>query len=619
MKKINKFLSVVLSVVMIFSVVSITASAEKVKGDCGANLNWAYDSSTYTLTITGSGDMDNYDDGVYPPWDIYKYNIQKINVNFGAKSIGNKAFNSYNNLTTVKLPGSLKTIGEDAFSNCINLTSVTLGNKVETIGKNAFSFCIKLDSITIPGSVKTIGENAFYYCEDLSEVVIPNGVSTIGANAFAFCSSLSGVSISKSVTTIGLDAFTACESLTGITVDSENESFSNDEYGVLFNKDKTILVQYPIGNTSTSYTIPESVKVVAPNAFAYNSNLTTIILSEGVTAIENGAFDNCQQLSDVYYSGTSADWKKIAIGTDNECLTTASLHFDYCVHKYVGVPTAPTCTERGYTTYTCSECGASYVDDYVTETGHNYSSEITTPATHVTEGVKTFTCADCSYSYTEAIAKTTEHTYEEEITTPATHMAEGVKTFTCECGDTYTEVIEIIAEHTYVPVVTEPTCTENGYTTYTCECKDSYVGDYVDVIPHEYTAETTTPATHLSEGVMTYTCECGDTYTEAIDKLDDHVFETVVTAPTCTEQGYTTYTCVCGETFKRDYVDALGHLGAGDGVCDTCGATVEPDDSTNCYCLCHSTGYVKIFFNIILIFQRILGTNKSCACGIVHY
>ena len=58
---------------------------------------------------------------------------------------------------------------------------------------------------------------------------------------------------------------------------------------------------------------------------------------------------------------------------------------------------------------------------------------------------------------------------------------------------------------------------------------------------------------------MTYTCHCGDTYTETIDKIAAHKYESVVTAPTCTDKGYTTYTCSCGDSYVDNYVPAKGH------------------------------------------------------------
>ncbi|MCD7753780.1 MAG: hypothetical protein LUH41_04450, partial [Clostridiales bacterium] len=271
-------------------------------------------------------------------------------------------------------------------------------------------------------------------------------------------------------------------------------------------------------------------------------------------------------------------------------------------HSYEAVVTAPTCTEQGYTTYTCSVCGDSYVDDYTEATGHSYTSEVTKVATCTEDGVTTYTCSVCGDTYTEAIAAT-GHTWDEgEVTTSATCTDEGVMTYTCTvCGETKTEAISatghtavvdaavaatctetgltegshcsvcgaVIVEqevipalgHDYVAVVTAPTCTEQGYTTYTCSrCGDSYVDDYTAALGHAYTGVVTKEATCTEDGVMTYTCSvCGDTYTETISATG-HSYEAVVTAPTCTEQGYTTYTCsVCGDSYVSNYVDALGH------------------------------------------------------------
>ena len=231
-------------------------------------------------------------------------------------------------------------------------------------------------------------------------------------------------------------------------------------------------------------------------------------------------------------------------------------NFDH-EHTYEKAVTAPTCTEKGYTTYTC-ECGDSYVGDYTEKLDHEYTSEITTPATHITEGVKTFTC-ECGDSYTEPVATLEGHTYTSEVTKEATHLEEGETTYTCECGDRYTEAISKLTGHTYEKAVTAPTCTEKGYTTYTCECGDSYVDDYTEKLDHEYTSEITTEPTHLTEGIKTFTCNCGDSYTETVAKLTAHTYEKVATEPTCTTQGYTTYTCACGDSYVDDYVGTKKH------------------------------------------------------------
>ena len=135
--------------------------------------------------------------------------------------------------------------------------------------------------------------------------------------------------------------------------------------------------------------------------------------------------------------------------------------------------------------------------------------------------------------------------------------------------------------------VTNPTCTagmmksidqlkrKGNYeqwdfdTVWTMEGREDYIYPELRDVPlvfsedfnhkHEYTPEVTTPATHLATGTITYTCECGDTYTEDIDKIADHSYEAVITAPTCIAKGYTTYTCECNDSYIADYVDAKGH------------------------------------------------------------
>ena len=194
-------------------------------------------------------------------------------------------------------------------------------------------------------------------------------------------------------------------------------------------------------------------------------------------------------------------------------------------HYYTATVTAPTCTEKGYTTHTCA-CGDSYVDTYVDALGHAWDNgKVTKQPTEAETGVKTFTCT--------------------------------------RCGETKTETIPKLAhEHSYKAVVTAPTCTEKGYTTHTCACGNSYVDTYTDALGHAWdNGKVTKPATETENGVKTFTCtRCGETKTETIPKLThEHSYKAVVTAPTCTEKGYTTHTCACGDSYVDSYVLPLGH------------------------------------------------------------
>jgi len=150
------------------------------------------------------------------------------------------------------------------------------------------------------------------------------------------------------VISIGYQAFYSCDNLTNITVNSNNSNYSSQD-GVLFDKSKTTLIQYPTGNTRTSYTIPNSVisigryafhcctrltSVTIPNSvtsigyWAFNgcTNLTSVTIPDSVTFIDNFAFNGCTSLKDVYYLGKRAEWNGIKIGDINDCLTNATLH-----------------------------------------------------------------------------------------------------------------------------------------------------------------------------------------------------------------------------------------------------------------------------------------------------
>ena len=427
MKK--RLLSFVLAVLMIASLLPATALAADIvdSGTCGAegdgsNLTWTLDREG-VLTISGSGDM--YDYGLSDaPWYGIRSRVKSAVIADGVTSIGYKAFDDCTSLTSVTIPDSVTSIGYKAFDDCTSLTSVTIPDSVTSIGEFAFSGCTSLTSVTIPDSVTSIGGWAFYECTSLTSVTIPDSVTSIGNGAFKGCTSLTSVTIPGSVTRIGVGAFASCTSLTSVT-------------------------------------IPDSV-----------------------TRIGKQAFDYCTSLTDVYYAGSEAQWKAISISSaGNNDLLTANIHYNYGshTHSYKDVVTAPTCTEKGYTTHTCA-CGKSYVDTYTDALGHAWDSgKVTKEPTETETGVKIFTCTRCGETKTETIPKLTH-------------------------------------EHSYDAVVTAPTCTAKGYTTHTCACGDSYVDAYTDALGHAWDeGKVTKAATETESGVKTFTCtRCGETKTEVI-------------------------------------------------------------------------------------------------------
>ncbi|MCL2487706.1 MAG: leucine-rich repeat protein [Oscillospiraceae bacterium] len=180
------------------------------------------------------------------------------------------------------IPDGVTDIMDNAFANCW-LESVTIPDSVQEIHAYAFSQSKTLKNIIVPESVKKIGEGAFEHCYGLEEITIQNGVETIEYAIFRSCFRLQAIVIPASVTHIDEYAFISCENVKKISVDPDNQTYS-DINGVLYNKDKSVLIYYPDGKPGTSYTVPSSVTEINDWAFERNSALKTLTIGGSVTA-----------------------------------------------------------------------------------------------------------------------------------------------------------------------------------------------------------------------------------------------------------------------------------------------------------------------------------------------
>lgn len=217
----------------------------------GSGVTWQLtentdDPSTYTLTIRGSGAMEDYLMSGHQPWRSFRDQITSVVVSPGVTSIGNLAFTWFSKLIHVDIADSVVSIGEGVFSECSSLTNITVPQSVTYIDANAFESCTNLSSITLStNNITSIRPHTFSGCSELSSIVIPDGVTSIQLGAFFNCTKL------------------------------------------------------------TSITIPDSVTTIDPGAFKNCSSLTSITIPGSVTSIGSNVFDGCTSLNDIRYSGTS--------------------------------------------------------------------------------------------------------------------------------------------------------------------------------------------------------------------------------------------------------------------------------------------------------------------------
>ena len=263
--------------------------------------------------------------------------LTSVTIPDSVTSIGDSVFYHCTSLTSVTIPDSVTSIGDYAFSGCTSLTSVTIPDSVTSIGEGTFEDCTSLTSVTIPDSETSIGDYAFSYCTSLTSVTIPDGVTSIGCAAFRFCTSLISMTIPDSVTSIVDGFFLGCKSLTSVTIPNSVTSIGNGAFqlctsltSVTIPDSVTSIGDWAFGSCTslTSVTIPDSVTSIGRYAFAYCTSLTSVAIPDSVTSIGEYAFDDCKSLTDVYYAGSEAQWKAIAISPNgNDDLLTANIHY----------------------------------------------------------------------------------------------------------------------------------------------------------------------------------------------------------------------------------------------------------------------------------------------------
>jgi hypothetical protein len=251
----------------------------------------------------------------------------------GLEIIGPTMFLGCTNLKTVYISETIKSIYTCSFSGCEKLqgfivdpesryfeevdgvlywrnlaaiykypqgkkqTTFNVPEGVERIINQAFSVCVNLTKIKLPESLIEIDALAFTGCKNLDEIILPQNLQTIDVWAFNECINIKSVYIPASVYDIHGGAFSACSSLESYYLDNANTTYTSID-GVLFTKDKSVLISYP-GGRNGDYEIRTGTTEIGEFAFYNCEYLTSITIPDTVSAINEYAFSECNNLINI--------------------------------------------------------------------------------------------------------------------------------------------------------------------------------------------------------------------------------------------------------------------------------------------------------------------------------
>lgn len=430
MKKLKKYISILLAVLMVSASMPLTALAEDKVDISGGdeNVSWTYTASTDTLYINGEnllleddGALPTYKDGVYVQVEFshlvigkdvttleYKENCFSANVQSSyvyeqsfdltfeegiqLKAIGQNAF-EYSTVTSVVFPDSIEIIDEFSFEKCYNLENIVLPANLKRIERYAFYGC-PITKLELPNNIKYISDSCFYET-NIKELTLPDSVTSIGSTAFAYCRSLEKINFSKNaenlvislgafrntaiteltipsyVSKIFDSAFAGCSSLA--SVEFEVKETENGLQGI------TELYRTIFSGTNiTTITLPETVTTLR-NAFSGMKQLVSVDLSKTkITKLYDKMFSGDSSLTEVKFpSGLT----EIGSYTFNQCTSLKSMEipetvttmssdgyqFNECTNlEYVKLPESITSIPM-YIFYKCSNLKKVDISSKTTE------------------------------------------------------------------------------------------------------------------------------------------------------------------------------------------------------------------------------------------------------------
>ena len=491
-------------------------------------------------------------------------------------SIGEKAFAESNQFESITIPDSIGSIGEGAFDCREDLSKVYINSlenwcKIDFKDSGSQPMCNFADlyingnlltDLTVPDSITSINNYTFSGCTSITSVTLPNCITKICDDAFSFCDNLEKVEFGHELKSIGNYAF-AYTSLKNITIPDS----------------VTYIGDYAFSCCSfESIVIPDSLTSVNDYAFSYCNKLKTVIIPDSVTKIGYSAFDECLLISNVLFKGSKSQWNSIDFSDSNYYLVESVIHYDV---KFVEKK-APTCVNKGYDLYSCSECSDGVKINYTDPLGHNVVSGI---------------CERCGKSEEDFVESA--HPYNDDADESWTIYKKDADRIVI----TFSNTTETMANRDYIYLYDKNGEEIGKYSgTELADKKITVLGDTVkirlvsdegytlfgfslsNIVP--YYDECLHSSTRLENeksptcGEEGYTGDLICNNCEAVLKKGDiipatgkHDMEMTVYPPTCGERGYTNYICKnCGYSYTDDYIEPTGNHEYIDGVCKICGA-----------------------------------------------
>ncbi len=569
-KRTHSILSLVLAVLMLMSVAPLSVSAAEYSGECGAegdNVTWEIDVNTGTLFINGIGDMADYTQIWDVPWFSYRETpgFRCIVVGEGITSIGDNAFIS-TNVAKITLSSTVKEFGFSPF-RVYSDTSIIIDENNPYLMIDDYGVIYSKDGKTLICATKQVYE-------------MPNTVETFAPYAFSISGIPSQLNIPASVKSIPIEAFFAKDAY-GVrpkstyprfSVDENNPYYSNDEYGVLFDKNKETLYMAPFwapyATEQTRYFIPETVRRIGDYAF-FGYDKESILITENVTEIGSLVFcpfsensygftrrlyipETVTTLAEdffineefesrfraravVYYEGTQEEWAILYKG-NKDWLTV------YYEHEHANTIIEETCTQK---IYTCSGCETV---NKIEDIGDNHDwREINRDIDeYPCQGVHIYySCKNCQAEKIEQEAPTEDHRWGIYDYSEAAYCVGGMIYYYCTslCGATKEEYIEPLGHNYEYVSDNNATCTEDGTKHEVCErCNTK-----------------------------------GETVIDVGSKLGHDLTEkTILSQQSCTQDGISVQACKRCSEITATTESAYGHFdNDGDGKCDECKVVLE--------------------------------------------